>query len=214
MKKIYLLLIALMVVTNISVAQTNFSPAVEALWQKAKKHHKNRQFEQAAASLERALRIDPNNPYLWHGLANVHMAQGDWKRATHLATKSLTLAGSDRDELRKKNRRLITKACQKMGSSCTLNQPKVTTPSENVSEISNPEYLSNLAELRLTQKKWRKAISFAGKSLTLIEENESYNLQIKNWVVITRACEAMDDWVCSRRARNRAQALVQKNYRN
>src|SRR5258708_28319665 len=35
----------------------------------------------AAASLERALRIEPRNPRLWHELAGVRLQQGDYAQA-------------------------------------------------------------------------------------------------------------------------------------
>jgi tetratricopeptide (TPR) repeat protein len=50
----------------------------------------------AAASIERALRIDPNNPLLWIELAEVKAAEGDDEQAEMMARKALTLAGPDR----------------------------------------------------------------------------------------------------------------------
>jgi tetratricopeptide (TPR) repeat protein len=50
----------------------------------------------AAASIERALRIDPNNPLLWIELAEVKAAEGDDDQAEMMARKALTLAGPDR----------------------------------------------------------------------------------------------------------------------
>jgi hypothetical protein len=51
---------------------------------------------EAAASIERALRIDPNNPLLWIELGEIKLAQGDREQAEMMARKALTLAGSDR----------------------------------------------------------------------------------------------------------------------
>lgn len=107
--------------------------AVESLLNDAKTYYEMRQFEQAAALLERALRIDPRNPILWHNLAGIRLAQEDWKRAANLATKSNTLAGNK----------------------------------------------ENYKELRL-----------------------------RNWVIVTRACEGLGDFNCAQEARNRAQALA------
>jgi Tfp pilus assembly protein PilF len=53
-------------------------------------------YAEATASLERALRIDPNNPLLWIELAEVKAADGDRQQAREMARKALTLAGGDR----------------------------------------------------------------------------------------------------------------------
>ncbi|RKZ39635.1 MAG: hypothetical protein DRQ49_10925 [Gammaproteobacteria bacterium] len=113
--------------------KTDSSSAVKSLLGDAKTYYEAKQFEQAAASLERAIRIDPRNPILWHNLAGVRLAQEDWKRAANLAQKSNALAG--------------------------------------------------------TREKYKR-------------------LRIRNWVVITLACEGMNNFNCAREARNRAQALA------
>ena len=51
--------------------------------------------EQAAAILERALRIEPGNAWLWHRLAVLRMQQSDWGAALELAAKSNSLASGD-----------------------------------------------------------------------------------------------------------------------
>jgi Flp pilus assembly protein TadD len=53
-------------------------------------------YADAAVSIERALRIDPNNPALWIELAEIKAAAGDFEQAEMMARKALTLAGSDR----------------------------------------------------------------------------------------------------------------------
>ncbi|HSM29229.1 MAG TPA: tetratricopeptide repeat protein [Woeseiaceae bacterium] len=53
-------------------------------------------YARAAASVERALRIEPANPYLWLELANIHRAAGNAPQAEANARKALSLAGSDR----------------------------------------------------------------------------------------------------------------------
>jgi hypothetical protein len=53
-------------------------------------------YAQAAASIERALRIDPNNPLLWIELGEIKLAEGDRGQAEMMARKALTLAGNDR----------------------------------------------------------------------------------------------------------------------
>ena len=63
----------------------------------------------AAATLERALRIEPRNPRLWHELARVRYRQADYAQAESLAARSNTYAGSDA-ELRAANQKLIAEA--------------------------------------------------------------------------------------------------------
>ena len=53
-------------------------------------------YARAAASVERALRIEPGNPYLWLELANIHRASGNAAQAEANARKALSLAGPDR----------------------------------------------------------------------------------------------------------------------
>ena len=50
----------------------------------------------AGASLERALRIEPRNPWLWHELAQLRLTQGQYEQAISLARKSNSFAGQDR----------------------------------------------------------------------------------------------------------------------
>jgi predicted Zn-dependent protease len=49
--------------------------------------------EAAGASLERALRIEPRNPWLWHQLAQLRLTQGQYQQAISLARKSNSFAG-------------------------------------------------------------------------------------------------------------------------
>jgi Tfp pilus assembly protein PilF len=53
-------------------------------------------FGAAEGSLERALRIEPNNALLWIELAEIKAAQDDPDQAIEMARKALTLAGADR----------------------------------------------------------------------------------------------------------------------
>ena len=48
----------------------------------------------ADSSLERALRIEPRNPWLWHQLAQLRMDQGQYAQAITLARKSNSFAGN------------------------------------------------------------------------------------------------------------------------
>src|SRR6266545_1940996 len=68
----------------------------------------------AAASLERALRIEPRNPRLWQELARVRLKQGDYAQAESTAARSNSWAGSD-NALRAENWRLIAHAREARG---------------------------------------------------------------------------------------------------
>jgi tetratricopeptide (TPR) repeat protein len=70
--------------------------AVIALLSRAKVDSLAGQNESAGASLERALRIEPRNPWLWHELAQLRQAQGKYSQAISLAQKSSSFAGNDR----------------------------------------------------------------------------------------------------------------------
>jgi tetratricopeptide (TPR) repeat protein len=68
----------------------------------------------AAASLERALRIEPRNPRLWQQLARVRLMQGDYGQAESMAARSNSWAGGD-ERLRAENWRLIAQAREARG---------------------------------------------------------------------------------------------------
>ncbi|OOO02034.1 MAG: hypothetical protein USCGTAYLOR_01745 [Chromatiales bacterium USCg_Taylor] len=77
-------------------AASMVSPAVAALLRLARSQADAGHGEQAAATLERALRIEPRNPWLWHRLAVLRLQQGYWDRAAELAKKSSVLARDHR----------------------------------------------------------------------------------------------------------------------
>lgn len=66
-------------------------------------------FAGAAAALERALRIEPRNPRLWHELGRLKLQEGDYRQAASMAARSNTWAGTDKI-LRAANWRLIGEA--------------------------------------------------------------------------------------------------------
>jgi predicted Zn-dependent protease len=70
----------------------------------------------AAATLERALRIEPRNPRLWQELARVRLQQGDHAQAESVAARSNSWAGSD-NILRAENWRLMAQAREARGDS-------------------------------------------------------------------------------------------------
>lgn len=68
-------------------------PAVVALMKQAEQYLGEEQYQQAAAALERARRIEPKNPVIYSQLAAVMLAQEQPEAAENLARKSNSLAG-------------------------------------------------------------------------------------------------------------------------
>jgi len=64
---------------------------------------------QAAASIQRALRIDPNNAALWVELGEINLAAGNRSQAASMARKALTLTAGD-TELQSRAERLLRAA--------------------------------------------------------------------------------------------------------
>ena len=69
--------------------------ATTALVSQAHRQAGSGEYEQAAATLERALRIEPDNPLLWIELGRDRLAQKDAAQADALAHKALSLAAGD-----------------------------------------------------------------------------------------------------------------------
>jgi len=82
--------------------------AVQALVKKAEDQRASGQLVAAAASLERALRIEPKNALLWNHLAHVRYEQKQYGLASSLAAKSNAFAGQNQ-ALRADNNKLISR---------------------------------------------------------------------------------------------------------
>ncbi len=91
------------------------NPAVIALANTARGDTAAYQYAKAAASLERALRIEPRNARLWHELAQVRMQQEEYRQAESLAQRSNRFAGSDK-KLRSANWKLIAESRKELGN--------------------------------------------------------------------------------------------------
>jgi Tfp pilus assembly protein PilF len=70
----------------------------------------------AAATLERAIAIEPDNAWLWYRLADTRLAQGRLDQAASLAAKSNSFAATDRG-LQADNWRLIAEVRRRQGNS-------------------------------------------------------------------------------------------------
>jgi Tfp pilus assembly protein PilF len=90
------------------------NPAVASLMDGARADVAAGRLVNAAASLERALRIEPRNPRLWQELARVRLKQGDYAQAESVAARSSSWAGGD-NRLRAENWRLIAQAREARG---------------------------------------------------------------------------------------------------
>ena len=90
--------------------------AVIALVDSARSDNAGGRLDVAAATLERALRIEPRNPGLWHELAKTRLQQGLTTQAISMAAKSNAWSG-DNKTLRAANWRLIGEARAQLGDS-------------------------------------------------------------------------------------------------
>jgi len=70
-------------------------PASKALVAQAQSQQASGDYATAAASLERALRIEPNNPLLWLELSKLRQVENNYVQAESLARKALSKAGGD-----------------------------------------------------------------------------------------------------------------------
>jgi predicted Zn-dependent protease len=90
------------------------SVAIAGLMESARSDAAAGRLPTAAASLERALRIEPRNPRLWQELARVRLRQGEYAQAESLAQRSNTWGGTD-NRLRADNWRVIAEARRARG---------------------------------------------------------------------------------------------------
>jgi Tfp pilus assembly protein PilF len=92
-----------------ATAQSN--SASTTLIETASRQYENGQLDQAAATLERALHIQPNNPATLHYLGVLRLQQGQYQQAQTLAARSNMRVGRN-VELRNRNFQLIQAAQQ------------------------------------------------------------------------------------------------------
>ena len=69
----------------------------------------------AESHLERALRIEPRNPVLWHYMARLRLAQDHPRQAAGLAARSNSLDHTGNRRLQAANWRLIAEARDRLG---------------------------------------------------------------------------------------------------
>jgi len=93
------------------------SPAVSTLVKQAGQQRQAGDYVAAAANLERALGIQPLEPYVWNRLARVRMEQKRYAQARHLASRSNALAGGKQSALTRDNRNIIAAVDKATGHS-------------------------------------------------------------------------------------------------
>lgn len=98
-------------------------PVIIALLKDADKFSGQGQSAKAAATIERALRIDPRNALLWHRLSIVRFQQQQWQQTIAMARKSNALAGNN-SSLKSDNWGLIAKAYDKLGDKRKANEAR------------------------------------------------------------------------------------------
>jgi tetratricopeptide (TPR) repeat protein len=90
------------------------SPTVLRLLSRARQQAEAGLGEQAAATLERAVALEPRDPWLWHRLAVLRLQLGDFQQAIDLAKKSNAL-GMRELRLQGGNWELIARALEHLG---------------------------------------------------------------------------------------------------
>lgn len=87
------------------------SGPANALYEDAAQSMAEGAFNKAELTLERALRIEPSNPYYWYTMCKIKYRQGHHSQAIQFCLKSKSLAGRDM-KLVKMNDELIQKIKQ------------------------------------------------------------------------------------------------------
>jgi tetratricopeptide (TPR) repeat protein len=90
------------------------APPAMALLEQAEEQADQGDLDSAIATLERAIRIQPKNPRLWHRMAELRLYQEKPLLAIDLAKKSLSLAQGDKKVVQG-NWALIAEAKKRMG---------------------------------------------------------------------------------------------------
>jgi predicted Zn-dependent protease len=88
--------------------------AVASLMDQARMEESAGRLGNAAASMERAIRLAPRNPRLWQELARLRLNQRDYVQAEHVAMRSNTLSRGDY-AIRAQNWNIIAQAREARG---------------------------------------------------------------------------------------------------
>lgn len=77
-------------------AGSGSAEAVQELVASSRTSRASGDYAHALADIERAIRIDPRNPYLWLELGEIHLSRDDPRQAAATAKKAMSVAGADR----------------------------------------------------------------------------------------------------------------------
>jgi cytochrome c-type biogenesis protein CcmH/NrfG len=88
--------------------------AVSSLENQSEQHLAQDRTDQAFATAERAIRMDPTNAKLWNLLARIQLERGNYSQAEQLSRKSNLLAKNNK-RLQAENWRIIVKALREKG---------------------------------------------------------------------------------------------------
>ncbi len=86
--------------------ENHLSPATRSLVAQAHTLSAHGDFDGASSTLERALRIEPNNPLLWIELGRLRLTENDAHQAVGCGRKALALASGDSASQRQAGRLL------------------------------------------------------------------------------------------------------------
>jgi tetratricopeptide (TPR) repeat protein len=75
-----------------AVREPTLGPASRALVGQAQTQMATKNYAVAASSIERALRIEPDNPLLWIELGKVRFAEGNYVQAENMARKAVSMS--------------------------------------------------------------------------------------------------------------------------
>ena len=74
------------------VREPTFGAASRALVSQAQVQMQTKNYAVAASTIERALRIEPDNPLLWIELGKVRFAEGNYVQAENMARKAVSMS--------------------------------------------------------------------------------------------------------------------------
>ncbi len=77
------------------IAHVELSAATRSLVAQARVQSTRGDFPAASSTLDRALRIEPNNPLLWIELGRLRLAEGDGHQAEGCGRKAMALSSGD-----------------------------------------------------------------------------------------------------------------------
>jgi tetratricopeptide (TPR) repeat protein len=76
-------------------AGSGSAEAVQELVASSRTSRAGGNYAHALADIERAIRIEPRNPYLWLELGEIHLSGDDPRQAAAMARKAASVAGAD-----------------------------------------------------------------------------------------------------------------------